>query len=90
MCIDLLAYMVYNDIKNGGETMGKRGRPRIGEQVYTALSDEDRLMLEAIAEQHQSSVASALRYILKDWKRLHLTVNQVAALEAEPSAQAQQ
>ena len=61
--------------------MGKRGRPRIGEQVYTALSDEDRAMLEGIADEHQSSVSSALRYILKDWKKLRPLAD--ALLEAK-------
>jgi len=56
--------------------MGKRGRPRVGEQVYTALSDSDREMLDGIANEHQSSVASALRYIIQDWKRLRLHVNE--------------
>ena len=48
--------------------MGKRGRKPIGTALFTTLSDDDKAFVEALAQQHASSVSAALRYIVQQYR----------------------
>ena len=37
---------------------------------YIRLDDHENAIVQAVAEQHGTSLAAAIRFIIRDWKRL--------------------
>ena len=50
------------------------------------VGDKEQAIIDQVAAQFEDNVSLAIRYMIREHARLHMTVNQAAALVAEDEA----